>query len=105
MQAQRNSKKFLSYTLMALGLININPDFSALIAQYDKAQQSLSILLHHDAITGTHTLNVKRDYENMITKAFQQIKTNERETMIHLDAVVTHIAKETDPLRQLVKHL
>lgn len=36
----------------------------------DKAKEIEMLLLHHDAITGTHTLEVKADYEKKAFQAF-----------------------------------
>lgn len=97
--------KLLSYSVIAMSLINMNPDLSELLASIERTQQNSSILLHHDAITGTHNLLVKRDYEDRIQSAMNQIKTNEKKTLETLDMTVTNMAKNTDPLRLLSRHL
>ena len=50
-----------------------------LVPRYRSAREEAAILLHHDAITGTHSLLVKRDYKNRIAEISQSLKdTNSR---------------------------
>ncbi len=40
------------------------------------AQEKALILIHHDAITGTHSLTAKRDYDERILQVDQILQTN-----------------------------
>lgn len=52
---------------------------------YREAQEQASILLHHDAITGTHSLSTKQDYEERIKEATQLIADTNMNALDVLD--------------------
>ena len=56
------------------------PDnIESLYEKYLEASQKSSVLIHHDAITGTHSLSTKRDYEGMIEETKKiLLETNEK---------------------------
>ena len=46
-----------------------------LLEVQDSLFETLSIMLHHDAITGTHTDKVGKNYKHMMTTARQTART------------------------------
>lgn len=47
----------------------------------NRTREQSSILLHHDAITGTHTLLTKKDYELRIEQAEMLINSNNQDML------------------------
>ena len=48
----------------------------------------MALLTHHDAITGTHSLNVRRDYQTKISIATNLIKDNNAKVVIDIENLI-----------------
>ena len=62
----RNSKKLFSTLKLNLNGLSVKRDVSDIHRNLTLATQLSSVLLHHDAITGTHSLKVKKDYQERL---------------------------------------
>ena len=76
---KRNISTLSQYTESSLQLMALNSfkeqQVDQLLENQTEMLETLSILQHHDAITGTHTRKVGLDYQEMIDKARQNDET------------------------------
>lgn len=90
------------------GSVNINSKTEVGVDQINnliqEAEQRWAIMMHHDAITGTHTKITERDYYNMLkesndylTKAYNMV--NQNFGLKANKTVVDHLKKITEDLK------
>lgn len=68
--------KFYTFSLFVQFLASTEMNTTSFYQEYLRTRQEAAILMHHDAITGTHSMTVKRDYQNRIDNLFDDIDLN-----------------------------
>eukprot|EP00347_Sterkiella_histriomuscorum_P014208 403361757 len=102
LQMQRNSEKLFAFSQFVQYLASQEVDQKPIIEIMNRTREAASILLHHDAITGTQTQHVKKDYEQRISNTKMLIDANNQELLGQVDQILKKYQLNNDKLHQFL---